>query len=284
VYEGERNDLGQPHGKGKLVSMGGSIDETFIYEGEFKNGYMTGYGIKSYEAPNDPSNRGFFYVGNFRYGQPHGQCIMFYPFGSFYKGGVWENGTLINPLEVFDDLEPFISDEDCEGYTSELANRAYELTAGAKRDDITMDTIPPGKAIRLEADQYEENGVKKGKCYNIEALSRYLDMQKQTGTWPTSPLRNRLTVKDIYRIYAYNEVKLRRDEYLSPKEIEEKNKRNGVFPAPLEGSVKPEELPRSRVDIKESLNINIGGKKTRAKKRKSRKSRSKKRKSRKSKR
>jgi hypothetical protein len=79
MYEGESNESGMRHGKGRLTFANGDV-----YQGEFAHDQMHGQGRYMY------SNRSI-YDGNFVEGQSHGNGSYEWPGGTRYVGP-WSNG------------------------------------------------------------------------------------------------------------------------------------------------------------------------------------------------
>ena len=77
-YEGQWN-AGKKHGHGKLLMRDGSF-----YEGEFKDGEITGHGFKYWSSSRNT------YSGQFFLGELEGDGIMRYSDGSVYEGQ-WQN-------------------------------------------------------------------------------------------------------------------------------------------------------------------------------------------------
>ncbi|KAH0951993.1 hypothetical protein HN011_005438 [Eciton burchellii] len=78
VYEGERNEAGERHGKGKTLLPNGDI-----YVGEYRNGLRHGEGIYFFK-------NGARYNGEWRRGHKYGQGTFWYPDGTRYEGE-WKN-------------------------------------------------------------------------------------------------------------------------------------------------------------------------------------------------
>lgn len=74
VYEGERNEVGERHGKGKNTFPNGDL-----FEGTYANGKRNGYGIYKWKS-------GARYVGEYKDNLRSGQGFFIYPDGSKYKG------------------------------------------------------------------------------------------------------------------------------------------------------------------------------------------------------
>ena len=78
-YEGQLNEHGQPHGRGKRFYSNAT------YEGEWQNGQKHGKGTAE-RADGSTS-----YTGGFRAGKRHGKGVMTYANGDTYDGQ-WKNG------------------------------------------------------------------------------------------------------------------------------------------------------------------------------------------------
>lgn len=79
-YEGERNDHGERHGKGKARLPNGDS-----YEGEYQNGYRHGFGKYVFRKVKDKA-RNACYVGCYEKNKKNGQGTFFYPDGAKYEG------------------------------------------------------------------------------------------------------------------------------------------------------------------------------------------------------
>lgn len=75
MYEGERNESRQRHGKGKNTFPNGDT-----YEGMYLNGTRNGYGVYRWKAT------GAQYSGEYKDNLRDGQGLFVYPDGSRYKG------------------------------------------------------------------------------------------------------------------------------------------------------------------------------------------------------
>ena len=69
VYDGERNEKGDRHGKGKATLPNGDT-----YEGEYKNGVRHGYGEYLFYGQNNAKYEGY-YAEN----KKNGQGVFHYP-------------------------------------------------------------------------------------------------------------------------------------------------------------------------------------------------------------
>merc|ERR1712146_482981 len=78
-YVGQLNMLNQPHGKGVIT-----IDDGFIYDGDWKNGKMEGHGAMKYL-------NGDKYDGEWKNFKKEGRGAMKYANGREYIGD-WKNG------------------------------------------------------------------------------------------------------------------------------------------------------------------------------------------------
>ncbi|KAJ3098627.1 Radial spoke head 1 [Phlyctochytrium planicorne] len=74
VYEGDRSELGQRHGKGKNTFPNGDV-----YEGQYAFGERSGLGVYKWKI-------GAKYVGEYKNSLRDGVGTLFYPDGSKYKG------------------------------------------------------------------------------------------------------------------------------------------------------------------------------------------------------
>ncbi|KAI9209473.1 uncharacterized protein BJ171DRAFT_487114 [Polychytrium aggregatum] len=79
VYEGERNEQTERHGKGKNQFPNGDI-----YEGLYGNGKRNGYGTYRWKS-------GTRYVGEYQDNMREGNGFFIYPDGSKYKGEFQQN-------------------------------------------------------------------------------------------------------------------------------------------------------------------------------------------------
>ena len=88
-YTGEYNDNGQMHGIGSLKNyLFGHVHistNNYEYEGEFKDGAMTGTGVFNWE-------NGDSYTGDVLNGMLHGYGIIYYSSGCTYEG-MWRNNS-----------------------------------------------------------------------------------------------------------------------------------------------------------------------------------------------
>ncbi|XP_010634797.1 radial spoke head 1 homolog isoform X2 [Fukomys damarensis] len=73
-YEGERNEAGQRHGRGRARLPNGDV-----YEGSYEFGQRSGQGIYKFK-------NGARYTGQYLKNKKHGQGIFIYPDGSRYEG------------------------------------------------------------------------------------------------------------------------------------------------------------------------------------------------------
>ncbi len=78
-YEGERNSLGERHGRGTLTSASGDK-----YVGEWKNDKKHGHGTYEYSS-------GEKYKGEWEQGKKHGRGTRTWASGAKYVGE-WKNG------------------------------------------------------------------------------------------------------------------------------------------------------------------------------------------------
>lgn len=81
-YIGEEKD-GKAHGYGRSIG----ID---IYEGDFVNGKIEGYGNYIWQQP---EYKGDVYEGNFKEGHMHGQGTIYFANGEIYSGE-WKNSVM----------------------------------------------------------------------------------------------------------------------------------------------------------------------------------------------
>ena len=79
-YEGERNDQGERHGKGRARLPNGDS-----YEGEYQNGYRHGFGKYVFRKLKGKA-RNACYVGCYDRNKKNGQGTFFYPDGAKYEG------------------------------------------------------------------------------------------------------------------------------------------------------------------------------------------------------
>lgn len=111
-YTGEVNEKNIPHGKGKLISSG----KSYVFVGEFVNGYKNGDGVESY-------NNNYFvkcnFINNFAYGK--GECVTK---NTLYKG------EIVNSLKHGDG--EFIKQKDA----YELSSLSCEQKEILKHSDI----------------------------------------------------------------------------------------------------------------------------------------------------
>ncbi|XP_009996531.1 PREDICTED: radial spoke head 1 homolog [Chaetura pelagica] len=77
-YEGERNEEGERHGRGRARLPNGDT-----YEGEYEHGLRSGQGTYRFK-------NGAFYTGGYLQNKKHGHGVFFYPDGSKYEGS-WVN-------------------------------------------------------------------------------------------------------------------------------------------------------------------------------------------------
>jgi hypothetical protein len=77
-YKGEIEN-GFRHGKGVFNT------DDFVYEGNWKNGTVDGYGTLFFD-----SGKSFYYKGEWKDGKKHGHGLMIYKSGSYYDGQ-WMN-------------------------------------------------------------------------------------------------------------------------------------------------------------------------------------------------
>lgn len=74
LYEGERNEAGERHGKGYAL-----LPNSDQYDGEYRNGFRHGQGTYYFK-------KGHRYEGNWKQGLKHGIGKFYYPDGSIYEG------------------------------------------------------------------------------------------------------------------------------------------------------------------------------------------------------
>lgn len=80
TYEGDRNENGERHGKGKARLPNGDI-----YEGQYKHGYRNGYGKYVFRKLKGKS-RNACYMGHYENNKKNGQGTFLYPDGAKYEG------------------------------------------------------------------------------------------------------------------------------------------------------------------------------------------------------
>ncbi|XP_051847144.1 radial spoke head 1 homolog [Antechinus flavipes] len=73
-YEGERNEAGERHGKGKAMLPNGDV-----YDGLYEFGKRHGQGTYRFKS-------GARYIGEYQQNKKHGQGLFIYPDGSKYEG------------------------------------------------------------------------------------------------------------------------------------------------------------------------------------------------------
>ncbi|XP_068930898.1 radial spoke head 1 homolog [Petaurus breviceps papuanus] len=73
-YEGDRNEAGERHGKGKAILPNGDI-----YDGQYEFGKRHGQGTYRFKS-------GARYIGEYQQNKKHGQGLFIYPDGSKYEG------------------------------------------------------------------------------------------------------------------------------------------------------------------------------------------------------
>lgn len=74
LYEGDRNEAGERHGKGYALLPNGDQ-----YSGDYRNGFRHGHGIYFFK-------KGHRYDGSWKLGLKHGIGKFYYPDGSIYEG------------------------------------------------------------------------------------------------------------------------------------------------------------------------------------------------------
>lgn len=80
TYEGDRNENGERHGKGKARLPNGDV-----YEGQYKHGYRNGYGKYVFRKFKGKS-RNACYMGHYENNKKNGQGTFLYPDGAKYEG------------------------------------------------------------------------------------------------------------------------------------------------------------------------------------------------------
>ena len=89
LYEGERNEGGQRHGKGKARLPNGDT-----YEGDYYNGYRHGLGRYVFHKREPGKIRNASYTGYYEKNKKNGQGTFLYPDGAKYEG-CWKNDLRI---------------------------------------------------------------------------------------------------------------------------------------------------------------------------------------------
>lgn len=84
TYEGERNEAGERHGKGKARLPNGDF-----YEGDYKNGQRSGYGKYVFRKVKGKM-RNACYMGHYVNNKKNGQGTFMYPDGAKYEGS-WKD-------------------------------------------------------------------------------------------------------------------------------------------------------------------------------------------------
>ncbi|KAJ3116764.1 hypothetical protein HK100_000978 [Physocladia obscura] len=79
IYEGERNESKQRHGKGKNIFVNGDV-----YDGQYQFGAKSGYGSYKWKKG------GARYIGEYKNDLRHGEGYFIYPDGSKYRGNFVE--------------------------------------------------------------------------------------------------------------------------------------------------------------------------------------------------
>ena len=82
AYEGAKNDLGEPQGKGRMQYASGHT-----YEGDWKNGCCDGNGKFTFPDGQE-------YEGQWKAGKRHGRGVLQLPNGDKMEGE-WEHGEFL---------------------------------------------------------------------------------------------------------------------------------------------------------------------------------------------
>lgn len=84
LYEGDRNEQGERHGKGKA-----RLPNADIYEGEYRHGYRHGFGKYVFKKLKGQS-RSACYIGYYEKNKKNGQGTFLYPDGAKFEGS-WKD-------------------------------------------------------------------------------------------------------------------------------------------------------------------------------------------------
>lgn len=112
-YEGEVNDMDEPHGMGKFIHKSYRSNESYTYEGEFRNGKRHGRGVlieghapyeDRYEGEWENDMRdgygiqvyyyGAVYEGQWKRNKHHGYGVLKEKDGTVYEGEIFDMGMI----------------------------------------------------------------------------------------------------------------------------------------------------------------------------------------------
>lgn len=199
IYKGERNEAGEPHGRGEFTFATGNR-----FEGEVQNGQPHGQGQYSFANGN-------VYDGEFEGGKPHGVGMYRFASGNSYEGDFFEGLKHGKGTYNFADGEAavlrFEKDQETGEGTKWSADRrtAWKLMDGNPLKEITLEEaaivagnleqLVPQRSITLS--QVVARGGLKKRVSDLEINTEDLTATVEAISTTQEDLRNTSTVDTV---------------------------------------------------------------------------------------